>query len=190
MLGLSAGVSVFPAFAQDKARSIVQPGTAERSAVIDISTLFGNRVTARAKVSQPFPTVDFEGNGAMDSIYPVRILPSSKDLSIASDVTVLNLWDKTAVDSQGEELALAIISGKSQHKYLFHSSSFFGSPIWQERDLPLSIHKKGSKQFREFHQQSKAIANDILVLGTESGIDIALYWNGKQFKLFWPKEEP
>jgi len=28
------------------------------------------------------------------------------------------------------------------------------------------------------------------VLGTEAGIDTALYWNGKTFALFEPNEEP
>ena len=31
---------------------------------------------------------------------------------------------------------------------------------------------------------------DAIQLGTEAGIDILLYWDGKKWRLFWPAEEP
>jgi hypothetical protein len=42
----------------------------------------------------------------------------------------------------------------------------------------------------QFHTQEKQIAHHFVVLGTEAGIDIALYWPGKPFTVFWPPEDP
>jgi len=56
--------------------------------------------------------------------------------------------------------------------------------------VPLSLAKRGSKVFADFQRQKKAIRNDVLVVGTEAGIDTALYWTGKGYALFSPDEEP
>ena len=46
------------------------------------------------------------------------------------------------------------------------------------------------KRYREWKKQVPALKGDAIQLGTEAGIDILLYWNGKKWDLFWPKEEP
>jgi hypothetical protein len=88
-------------------------------------------------------------------------------------------------------MALFIKLGKSNRTFLLTDmSGFFDTPIWHQKPLPLEVAKRGSKTHSEFRAREKRIRHDILVLGTEAGIDTALYWNGKTFVLFAPAEEP
>ena len=34
------------------------------------------------------------------------------------------------------------------------------------------------------------LLGDAIELGTEAGIDILLYWTGKQWRIYWPPEDP
>src|SRR5262249_2976490 len=70
------------------------------------------------------------------------------------------------------------------------NGGYFDTPIWSGSTPPVAVAKRGSKAFREFQKQEKRIQHDVLVLGTEAGIDTALYWNGKTFALFQPNQEP
>ena len=49
---------------------------------------------------------------------------------------------------------------------------------------------KRDRRYRDWKKQVPALQADAIQLGTEAGIDILLYWNGKQWRLFQPKEEP
>jgi lipopolysaccharide assembly outer membrane protein LptD (OstA) len=42
----------------------------------------------------------------------------------------------------------------------------------------------------KFNAEEPGIKHDILVVGTEAGIDTALFWNGQNYVLFSPAEEP
>jgi hypothetical protein len=161
-----------------------------KAAAIDIPALFGGRVQAVSPRGKAFLTGDFDGDGVADALYFVRILPKAKGGGLATDVTVADPWNQQPVSDAGELLALAIVAGAGGRKYLLHDAAFFSTPIWSAPELPLGLAKKGSKQFREFQRAAKGVKGDILVPGTEAGIDIALYWDGKKFTLFWPKEEP
>jgi hypothetical protein len=106
------------------------------------------------------------------------------------------LFYSEPLGAHAEKLALAIVLAKGKRKFLITGyegegvTDFFASPMWSEKSVPLSIAKKGSQAWRDFQQQEKRIRNDVLVVGTEAGIDMALYWNGKAFALFEPSEEP
>ena len=181
---LLAGAAPGAVFAQAAPAGAIAPAGPP-----DIPALFGNRVKPIPPFGKPFLLGDFDGDGVVDALYLVRILQAGQG-AIALDVTVSDPWGKKPVADAGEPLALAIVSGQGQRKFLLHDADFFSSPIWSQTELPLKIAKKGSPQFREFQRQAKGIKNDLLVPGTEAGIDIALYWDGKKYTLFWPKEEP
>lgn len=115
----------------------------------------------------------------------------SSGKALPPDVTaVSSLWSSPWRTANATKRALAIFVGKQHHKFLIADPDYFDTPIWNEKQLPLAVAKRGSKSFREFQAQEKHIQHDILVLGTEAGIDTALYWNGKTFALFAPAEEP
>ena len=170
---------------------------AVRAAPSTISQLFGSRVEANGRFAQPYATGDLDGNGKPDAVYLVTILPQSAGHEIAGDVTVIGkLFGSAPLGPHGEALALAILQDGGKRKFLltgYHGDSvsgYFESPIWSETPIPLAIAKRGSKSFEEFHHQERRIAHDILVVGTEAGIDTALYWTGKSYALFQPAEEP
>ena len=163
----------------------------------NVSQLFGSRVQANDRFAVPFATADFDGDGTADAVYLVTILPHSAEHKLAADVTVISkLFGLAPLGPRGESLALAILQDGGKRKFLLTGyqsegvSGYFESPIWRGMPVPLAVAKRGSKSFAEFQQQEKKIRHDILVVGTEAGIDTALYWNGKSYAIFRPIEEP
>ena len=170
---------------------------AEAASPDNVSQLFGSRVQANDRFAAPFATGDFDGDGTPDAVYLVTILPQSADHKLASDVTVISkLFGLAPLGPRGESLALAILQDGGKRKFLLTGyqsegvSGYFESPIWSGNPVPLAVAKRGSKSFEEFQKQEKKIKHDILVVGTEAGIDTALYWSGKTYAIFRPVEEP
>lgn len=161
----------------------------------NVSVLFGSRVVANARFAAPYLEGDFDGT--TDAVYLVTVLPASPKASLAKDVIVIgDQLGAAPLGNHGEALAIAIVNGKSGRKFLITGyegegvTDYFGSPIWGAKPIPLALAKKGSQTFRQFQEQEKRITNDVLVIGTEAGIDTALYWNGMRYVLFAPHEEP
>jgi len=163
----------------------------------DLSSLFGSRVTANARFSAPFLSGDFDGDGTADAVYLVTILPQSAGDKLAKDVVVIDtLFGREPLGARGETLALGIVQKGGRQKFLLTGysgegvSDFFGSPIWGSLPPPIDVAKRGSKVFQTFQAEEPGIKHDILVVGTEAGIDTALFWNGQNYVLFSPVEEP
>jgi len=163
----------------------------------DVSALFGSRVTANSRFKAPLFTGDFDGDGTADTAYFVTILPESAQDKLTHDVTVVGtLFGREPLGSRGEALALAIVQKSGRQKFLLTGydgegvSDFFDSPIWGSLPPPIDIAKRGSKAFQTFQAEEPGIKHDILVVGTEAGIDTALFWNGQNYVLFSPAEEP
>jgi hypothetical protein len=147
---------------------------------------FGDRVQPVANQPAPYASADLDGDGVPDTVTVVSVAAGK---ALPGEVTVISsLWASSWQASQSAGRALAIVVGR--HKFLIADPDYFDSPIWNQKQLPLSVARRNSKPFREFHAQENHIQHDILVLGTEAGIDTALYWNGKTFALFEPAEEP
>ena len=154
---------------------------------------FGSRLEPAAGFAAPLIVGDFDGDGAADRVYVVHILPRSPERTIAADVRPANPWASREapepLDAAADGLALVIVHGNGRGRFLLYGA-FLNSPIWQQRPLPLKLAKKGTAAFRHFAREAPAIRHDLLVLGTEAGIDVALYWNGARYAVFWPREEP
>lgn len=164
-----------------------------------IPSQFGNRVSENPRFKAPFATLDLDGDGAADQVYLVSIAPGSPKATFAADVTVLpDVFEPTptALGNRDEKIALAVVFGKTGRKFLITDCDesavhFFDTDpnsIWSANPIPITAARRGSAQFRDFQKQEKRIRNDVLVLGTEAGTDIALYWNGKTFTVFWPAD--
>jgi hypothetical protein len=167
------------------------------SAAQDLSALFGNRVMANARYKAPLFTGDFDGDGTPDAAYLLTILPESAQDKLAGDVTVIGtVFGREPLGARGETLALAIVQKSGRQKFLLTGyqgdgvADFFGSPIWGSLPPPIDIAKRGSTAFQTFQAEEPGIKQDILVIGTEAGIDTALFWNGQNYVLFSPAEEP
>jgi len=162
-----------------------------------VAKLFGQRVQANSRFQTPFATGDFDGDGKPDALYLVTILPGSAGQGIESDVAVIgSLFGQEFLGARPESLALAIVQDGGRRKFLFTGyqgegvTDYFGSPIWQESPVPISIAKRGSQTFEDFQRQDGKIKYDFIVVGTEAGIDTALFWSGRGYVLFQPAEEP
>ena len=147
--------------------------------------------------SAPFLSGDFDGDGTADAVYLVTILPQSAGDKLAKDVVVIDtLFGREPLGARGETLALGIVQKGGRQKFLLTGysgegvSDYFGSPIWESLPPPIDIAKRGSKVFQTFQAEEPGIKHDILVVGTEAGIDTALFWNGRNYVLFSPVEEP
>ncbi|HEY0265899.1 MAG TPA: hypothetical protein VGC16_04050 [Rhizomicrobium sp.] len=163
--------------------------TAPALAAPGLPVQFGPRVQA----SGTCLSGDFDGDGVADSACLVTLLPASAKNRLAPDVTVIDrLFGTAAMGAQSHGTALAILQKGGRQKYLLTGGSdgYFDTPIWKAQPLPLSVAKPGSRAFRDFQHDKAPVKHDILVAGTEAGIDTALYWNGKSYALFMPNEEP
>jgi hypothetical protein len=47
-----------------------------------------------------------------------------------------------------------------------------------------------TRRTNPFGRRGLARGGDVLLLGTEAGIDVALFWNGRGYIVNAPKEEP
>jgi hypothetical protein len=163
----------------------------------DLPTLFGPRVAMAKRFPAAVAVGDFDGDGVPDQAYLVAVKPGTATQKLAPDVTVVSkVFGAEPLGAHGATLALAMVQENGKRKTLLtgyqgkDSTDFFASPMWTSGEVPLSLAKRGSKVFADFQRQKKAIRNDVLVVGTEAGIDTALYWTGKGYALFSPEEEP
>jgi hypothetical protein len=167
-----------------------------------ISELFGARVQAVPGVKSPLAHGDFDGDGVDDAAYFVKITPAGADKSIASDVQIVNLYDGEALGAKSSGHALAITLKGGAQKFLVvdvHAGSaqgFFDAPQWAnvadwiKSSAPLHVAKRRSPALKNYPCLGK-LARDVLLLQDGAGIDEALAWTGKTFKICVdPTNEP
>ena len=90
-------------------------------------------------------------------------------------------------------LGLRIRLSRASQTYLLHDPDFFSQPIWIEGiegKPPVKVITKKNAQYGAWKKQAPGLQGDAIELGTEAGIDILLYWNGKQWRIYSPPEDP
>lgn len=161
---------------------------AQPAVPVDLAALFGPAVAAHPLARAPLAELDLDGDGRPDRIWVVRLARGGAD-ALAKETQRANPFGKRALGRSGETLALAI-QHASGARWLVHDSAFFSTPIWQSGPLPIEAAKKGSAQHRAAAAAGAKPRGDLLLLGTEAGIDVALFWNGRTYLVNAPKEEP
>lgn len=162
--------------------------SAQASRVDDGPALFGPAVSAHPAAAMPVAELDLDGDGRPDRVWVVRLARGDGD-ALARSTRPTNPFGKHGLARAGETLALAIAHGAGE-RWLVHDSAFFSTPIWRARSLPLEAARRGSKRHREAVAAGARPRGDLLLLGTEAGIDVALFWNGTRYVVNAPKEEP
>ncbi len=119
----------------------------------------------------------------------IIVKPIAKDEKF-NNFIIVNPWDTLKVSGNGEPLSLRVKFGGQQKEFLLHDSSYFATPMWSSDSLPIRILKKDKDEFIDWKSKIPELDSDAILLGTEAGIDILLFWNGYKFNLFWPDEEP
>jgi hypothetical protein len=144
-----------------------------------VAILLLSAMTARA--------ADFDGDGVADEYTITR---EAEKVAKESGVKVANPWsDVLPTKKSPKGFGLVIRLTRTPQKFLVHNAEFFDASFWAEAKPPARVITKKEKQYREWKKQVPALRGDAIELGTEAGIDILLYWDGR-WRLFWPDEEP
>jgi hypothetical protein len=128
---------------------------------------------------------DFDGDGVADEF---KITRDAAGAAKTAGMLAVNPWKATAKPSK--DLGFIVRLSSTGKTYLLHDHDFLSTPAWKEKKPPMETIVKTDKRYREWKKEVPALKGDAIQLGTEAGIDILLYWNGKKWSLFWPKEEP
>jgi hypothetical protein len=130
---------------------------------------------------------DFDGDGAADEFTITR------DAAIVARRAGIHTSDPWRFPDQAKTppkgLGFILRLTHPPQTYLLHGS-FLTSPMWTEKKPPVEVITKKDRRYRAWKKQVPGLRGDALQVGTEAGIDILLYWDGKRWSVFWPDESP
>ena len=131
---------------------------------------------------------DFDSDGVADEFTITR---DAARVAKESGTRLVNPWEEVIQRKQPPKgLGLIIRLSRAARSDLLHDSVFFDTPMWAEAKPPVEVITKQDRRYRAWKKQVPGLQGDALQLGTEAGIDILLYWKGKQWRIFWPDEDP
>jgi hypothetical protein len=173
-------------------------GAGERSRVLAaVSRGFGKGVGLASEHKPCFLVGDFNGDGRPDLVALVRW---GRDKgSLPPGVRLLDPWKPAVGDGEGgSRLALAVIHGSESGwegpapaaSFLLTSRPYFSTPMWEAAQPRLLSLAKRSARRKGDPIPVRAARGDAVILPTEAGIDIQLYWDGRTYRTYWPAEEP
>lgn len=152
-------------------------------------TIDPDRIAPHPKFGRLVITAELTGDGKPEIVHVVRVLPRKAGSRLAGQVPVYNPWDarEQRIGDRGAQMALRITgSGKT---WLLHSDYVrLSAEVMQ--GAPVEVAAKRSAVARGFRSECPGIRNDVLVMATPAGIDIALYWAKDRYAVCWPNEEP
>jgi len=129
---------------------------------------------------------DFNGDGEGDLITVVTLDSKAK---LPKDVKVLEPWGKAELPPSERSRALAILHRKGDQ--ILGRFIAVGDlpnswePEWEDMGLKVLSRKEGKEAI-----QGAIPKGDVLQIPTQAGIDMYLYWDGKNYRNFAPDEEP
>lgn len=129
---------------------------------------------------------DFDGNGRMDRLWllPAASQPEARGRAVDPWRRQLRPFDPAA-------LALVIDRGRGGAGcLLIQNRRFFATPIWEEGPSPVQILPRHSAPARAWLRAARGWRGDAVLLGTEAGVDILLYWDGRQPRIAQRNEAP
>ena len=130
---------------------------------------------------------DFDGDGVADEFAITR---DAAKAAKEANVRLVNPWGITDRPKQPPKgLGFVVRLSRAARHDLLHDPDFFNTPIWEEAKPPVEVISKQDRRYRAWKKEVPALRGDAIQLGTEAGIDILLYWDGKQWRIFWPEDE-
>ena len=131
---------------------------------------------------------DFDGDGVADEFTITR---DAAKVAKEAGIVLVNPWKKKSDSARSPEgLGFIVRLSRGAKRYLLCDPEFLGTPAWKEKKPPVETIVRTDPRYRAWKKEVPALKADAIQLGTEAGIDILLYWDGKQWRLFWPAEEP
>ena len=130
---------------------------------------------------------DFDGDGKPDEFSVTRQV---EKVAGQAGIRLVNPWHVRSASKQSAKgIGLVIRLTRVPQTFVLHDPDFFDTPSWKEGQTLTKVITKKDKSYAAWKKQVPTLKGDAIELGTEAGIDILLYWDGK-WKVFWPKEEP
>lgn len=154
-----------------------------------------SRVLSDPQLPSPITTVDLDGDTRHDEVTIVHVMPSAPGRVIDQDLVFANPWeaDPSAqpMPEEDTQMALLIRNSASGKRYLLHSPYIELSNNLRPGG-PVDAARAKSSLAAAFRRDCPTLRHDILVMSTEAGIDIALFWDGraKAYDVCWPNEVP
>ena len=133
------------------------------------------------------PAADFDGDGVADQFTTTR---DAGKAARDPKMRLADPWQERRPANQSPK-GFGLIVGLSHtpQTFLLFDAEFFKTPSWTDGKPPVRVVTKKDKSYAGWKKQVPSLKGDAIELGTEAGIDILLYWDGR-WRLFWPKEEP
>jgi hypothetical protein len=129
---------------------------------------------------------DFNNDGKIDTLQIVAV-----DTPPPTNIKLLSPWGIPKAFKPPIALALYIRHGGKAGEFLLHNRDYLDTPTWREaKPLPISVVKKGTPDYRSWQRQLPKLRGDAILLPTEAGIDILLYWDGSTYRVYFPPEIP
>ena len=130
---------------------------------------------------------DFDGDGVADEFTLTR---DAAKVAKEANVRLSNPWGvATGTKLAPKGVGLVVRLSRTARRELLYDPEYFGTPMWEEAKPPLEVITKKDRRYRAWKKEVPALQHDAIELGTEAGIDILLYWDGKQWRVFWPDNE-
>lgn len=154
-----------------------------------------SRILSDSRFPVPMTTADLDGDTRPDEVTIVHIMPSAPDRVIDQDLVFANPWDTDLsaqpMPEEDTQMALLIRNSASGTRYLLHSPYVELSNNLRPRG-PVDAARGKSSRAAAFRKDCPTLRHDILVMSTEAGIDIALFWDGRAnaYDVCWPNEIP
>lgn len=141
----------------------------------------------------PITEADLDGDSKPDAVSIVHILPEGAGRRIDADIVIANAWDTDAsaqaVPNEDTQMALLIKNSKSGASYLLHSPYIELSNNLLS-GVPVKVKRAKTRLARAFRTDCPEMRHNFLLMATEAGIDIALFWNKSRYEVCWPEEIP
>jgi hypothetical protein len=127
-------------------------------------------------------TGDFDGDGTPDRLW-VRRQSRAAIPALAWDP-----WNARLRRNAG--VAFMLVVDRHAGCTLIQNRRFFSTPIWQESPAPLQVLRQDAPQAESWHAFAPRWRGDGILLGSEAGIDMLMYWDGRRFRVVHSDDTP
>lgn len=163
-----------------------------------VSVLFaGSAVAASTPCALGPPTPgarvwrgDFDGDGVADRLW---ILPPATVRPAARREWVRDPWRNRQQAFDPAVMALVLAAGggmPSAGCTVIQNRRFFATPIWEEAAKPVRILPRSDPEAQAWRQVVRHWRGDGILLGTEAGVEVLLYRDGRRYRIAYGREAP
>lgn len=163
-----------------------------------VSVLFGTVAAADSAPCALGPPVqaqrvwsgDFDGDGAVDRLW---IVPPASARPVVRRQFARDPWRDRLQVFDPAAMALVLASGgrtPSAACTVIQNQRFFATPIWEAGDKPVRILRHSDPEAQAWRRVARHWRGDGILLGTEAGVDVLLYRDGRRYRIAYGSEAP